>query len=75
VEVRELPGRYVAGEESALADRVAGGSGLPKFRPDKSMPLMVRRQPTVVHNVETLANVALIARYGADWFRGTLSIR
>jgi NADH:ubiquinone oxidoreductase subunit F (NADH-binding) len=68
-EVRTLSGRYVAGEESALASAVAGGPGVPRFRPDKSVPLSVGRHAAVVHNAETLAHVALIARYGADWFR------
>jgi NADH:ubiquinone oxidoreductase subunit F (NADH-binding) len=68
-EVRTLPGRYIAGEESALASAVAGGRGVPRFRPDKSVPLSVGRHAAIVHNAETLANVALIARYGADWFR------
>ncbi len=69
LEVRQFPGRYVAGEESALASAVCGGRGVPRFRPDKSVPLSVARQPVLVHNAETLAHVALIARYGADWFR------
>jgi NADH:ubiquinone oxidoreductase subunit F (NADH-binding) len=63
------PGHYAAGEESALADWVAGGRGLPTFRLDKSVPLTVRRRPVLLHNVETLAHAALIARHGADWFR------
>jgi NADH:ubiquinone oxidoreductase subunit F (NADH-binding) len=69
IEVRRLSGRYVAGEESALVAGVAGKRGLPSYRPDKSVPLTIGRRPAIVHNVETLANVALIARYGSDWFR------
>jgi NADH:ubiquinone oxidoreductase subunit F (NADH-binding) len=68
IAVRPLSGRYVAGEESALAAAIGGDRGLPRYRPDKSIPLRVGRQPALVHNVETLAHVALIARYGADWF-------
>ena len=64
------PGRYAAGEESALADWVGGGRGLPSFRLDKGSPLTVRRHPVLVHNAETLAHAALIARHGAAWFRG-----
>jgi NADH:ubiquinone oxidoreductase subunit F (NADH-binding) len=69
VEIVRLPGRYLAGEESALLAAVAGRVGRPAFRPHKSVPLLVGRRHAVVHNVETVANVALIARYGAAWFR------
>lgn len=69
VEVCRLPGRYVAGEESALVAGVAKRQAFPSFRPDKSVPLTIGRCPALVHNVETLAHVALIARYGADWFK------
>ncbi len=68
-EILRLPGRYVSGEESALASMVGGGRGVPRFRPDKSVPLSAGGHAVIVHNVETLAHVALIARYGADWFR------
>jgi NADH:ubiquinone oxidoreductase subunit F (NADH-binding) len=69
VEIARLAGRYIAGEESALVAGARGGPGLPAFRPDKSVPLRMGRRGAVVHNVETLAQVALIARHGARWFR------
>jgi NADH:ubiquinone oxidoreductase subunit F (NADH-binding) len=69
IEVKRLSGRYVAGEESALVSSVAGHVGVPKFRLDKSVPLTIGRDTALVQNVETVANIALIARYGADWFR------
>lgn len=67
------PSRFVAGEESALADWIETGKALPKFRFDKSTPLHVGRLPTLVHNTETLAHIALIARNGPGPFlaRGT----
>ena len=58
------PGRYVAGEESALVDWVGRGRGAPTFRPEKGTPLQLRGRPAMVHNAETLAQVALIARSG-----------
>jgi NADH:ubiquinone oxidoreductase subunit F (NADH-binding) len=64
-----MPGHYIAGEESALVASLAGGPAVPSFRPDKSVPLRIGRRAAVIHNVETLANIALIARHGADWFR------
>jgi NADH:ubiquinone oxidoreductase subunit F (NADH-binding) len=63
------PYGFVAGEESALAQWIDRGKSLPLFRPDKGIPLRIGRLPTLVHNAETLAHIALIARYGADPFR------
>jgi NADH:ubiquinone oxidoreductase subunit F (NADH-binding) len=63
------PGRYVSGEESALASWMESGRALPVLRIDKSVPLSVGRRPVLVHNAETLSQVALIARYGPAWFR------
>jgi NADH:ubiquinone oxidoreductase subunit F (NADH-binding) len=67
--VARPPGRYVAGEESALVAWLGTGRSLPTLRLDKSVPLTVGRRPTLVHNAESLAQVALIARHGPDWFR------
>jgi NADH:ubiquinone oxidoreductase subunit F (NADH-binding) len=62
------PDRFVAGEESALASWVDGRGGLPAFRPDKSVPLRIGKRPALVHNAETLAHIALIARHGPEPF-------
>lgn len=69
-EVAQPPGRYVAGEESALVSWLGGGTGAPTFRLDKSVPLALGRGPALVYNAETVAHVALIWRRGAQWFRG-----
>ncbi len=63
------PDRYVAGEESALAQWLDSGRALPSFRPDKGTALRVGRDTALVHNAETLAHVAMIARTGSDAFR------
>ena len=63
------PDRFVGGEESALVNFVESGSSLPVFRPDKGIPLRIGRRPALVHNAETLAHVALIARWGPGPFR------
>jgi NADH:ubiquinone oxidoreductase subunit F (NADH-binding) len=63
------PARFVAGEESALAAWLDSGASLPVFRPDKGMPLRIGRRSALVHNAETLAHVAMIARTGSDAFR------
>ncbi|HLX87836.1 MAG TPA: NADH-ubiquinone oxidoreductase-F iron-sulfur binding region domain-containing protein [Acidimicrobiales bacterium] len=70
VQLARPPGRYVAGEESALVDWLELGRGAPRFRPDKAVPLRIGRQPAMVHNAETLAHLALIARRGPGAFRG-----
>lgn len=69
IEVISLPGGYLAGQETALIAALNGGAGLPSFVPPRPSDRGVRRQPTLVQNVETLAHIALIARYGGDWFR------
>ncbi len=63
------PARYVTGEESALARWIASGDARPVLRVDKSVPLRAGRRTVLVHNAETLAQVALVARHGAAWFR------
>jgi NADH:ubiquinone oxidoreductase subunit F (NADH-binding) len=63
------PDRFVAGEESALTQWIESGRSLPSFRPDKGIALRLGRRAVLVHNAETLAHVAMIARHGTEAFR------
>ncbi len=62
------PDRFVAGESSAVVAFLEGARAKP--RPGRRAAVAgIDGRPTVVQNAETLAHVALIARWGAEWFR------
>ncbi|MEV0907431.1 NADH-ubiquinone oxidoreductase-F iron-sulfur binding region domain-containing protein [Streptomyces hokutonensis] len=69
VKVVRLPKRFLSGQASALAQYVSGHAPLPRHQHPPVRERGVRKAPTLVQNVETLAHLALVARYGADWFR------
>ena len=69
IELVEVPGGFIAGESAALVSTLNGGPGLPTYTEHSVREHGVGGTPTLVQNVETVAQVALIARYGADWFR------
>jgi NADH:ubiquinone oxidoreductase subunit F (NADH-binding) len=63
------PRTFVAGEETALVRFLDGGPAKPTFTPPRPFERGIGGAPTLVHNAETLAHVALVARFGPGWFR------
>ncbi len=61
-------GAYICGEETALLDSLEGKKGLARVKPPFPAVEGLYKCPTVVNNVETLANVPEIILKGADWF-------
>lgn len=61
-------GAYICGEETALLDSLEGRRGQPRLKPPFPAVAGLYASPTVVNNVETIANIGAIIRYGADWY-------
>jgi NADP-reducing hydrogenase subunit HndC len=62
-------GAYICGEETALIESIEGKRGEPRARPPYPPTYGLWGKPTLINNVETLANVPPIIRNGADWYR------
>lgn len=63
-------GAYICGEETALLESIEGKRGQPRTRPPFPTTHGLFGKPTLVNNVETLANVPPILLNGATWYRG-----
>lgn len=70
VEVRIGAGAFVCGEETALMASIMGRRGTPVLRPPYPTERGLWGRPTMINNVETLANLPTIVRRGAEWFAG-----
>ena len=62
-------GAFVCGEGSALTASIEGKRGMPRVKPPRTVEQGLWEKPTVLNNVETFANVPLIIKNGADWYR------
>lgn len=63
-------GAYICGEETALIESIEGRRGQPRPRPPFPTTNGLWGKPTLVNNVETLANIPPILLNGAEWYRG-----
>ena len=68
IDLRIGAGAYVCGEETALIASIEGRRGTPRPRPPYPAESGLWGRPTLINNVETLANVPAIVRHGPEWF-------
>jgi NADH:ubiquinone oxidoreductase subunit F (NADH-binding)/(2Fe-2S) ferredoxin/NAD-dependent dihydropyrimidine dehydrogenase PreA subunit len=68
IEIRLGAGAFVCGEETALIHSIEGQRGQPRIRPPYPSTSGLWGKPTVINNVETLANIPVVIQYGAQWF-------
>lgn len=68
IKVREGAGAYICGDETALMESIEGKRGIPRLKPPYPPTSGLYGKPTVINNVETLANIPDIILNGADWY-------
>ncbi len=68
IKIKLGAGAFVCGEETALIASIEGKRGMPRAKPPFPVEKGLWGKPTVINNVETLANVPYIIRNGALWF-------
>ena len=69
ISLRQEPGAFVCGEETALINSLEGKRGMPQLKPPYPTTSGLSGKPTVINNVETLMNIPLIMKNGPEWFR------
>lgn len=74
IDVHQSAGRYICGEETALINALEGVRANPRAKPPFPAVKGLWGQPTVVNNVETLANIPAIINGGALWWKGLAAI-
>jgi NADH:ubiquinone oxidoreductase subunit F (NADH-binding)/(2Fe-2S) ferredoxin len=68
IEIRIGAGAFVCGEETALITSIEGKRGMPRPRPPFPAESGLWGKPTLINNVETLANIAAILNRGGEWY-------
>jgi NADH:ubiquinone oxidoreductase subunit F (NADH-binding)/(2Fe-2S) ferredoxin len=68
IKVKLGAGAFVCGEETALIASIEGQRGMPRPKPPFPVNKGLWQRPTVINNVETLANIATIIRKGCGWY-------
>ncbi|HDP70569.1 MAG TPA: NADH-quinone oxidoreductase subunit F [Actinobacteria bacterium] len=68
LEIKRGAGAFICGESTALMFSIEGKRGMPRTTPPRSVEKGLWGKPTVLNNVETLANIAPIIIKGADWY-------
>jgi NADH-quinone oxidoreductase subunit F len=63
-------GRYICGEETALLNALEGKRATPRAKPPFPQVCGLFGKPTIVNNVETIANIPHIVNNGGEWFKG-----
>jgi NADH:ubiquinone oxidoreductase subunit F (NADH-binding) len=71
IQLKRGPGAFVCGEETALIASLEGKRGSPRTKPPYPATQGLFGKPTLVHNVETLAQVPVIIGNGPDWYKKT----
>ena len=69
IKIKQGAGAFVCGEETAILASIEGGRGMPRPRPPFPAVSGLHGKPTVLNNVETLANVPVIITRGVPWFK------
>ncbi len=70
IEIRLGSGAFVCGEGTALMESIEGRRGMPRPKLHRTSHKGLWGKPTIINNVETLANVPVIIERGYEWFRG-----
>lgn len=70
LEIFSGAGSYLCGEETALLSSMEGKKGRPRLKPPYPTQNGLWGKPTLINNVETLANIPMIISGSATWYRG-----